>query len=202
MKRTASQSRKTSETEINVKLNIDGKANTDINTGIKFLDHMLELFAFFAIFDLKIEAKGDLDIDIHHTNEDIGITLGKALKEALGQAKGIKRFGYSFVPMEECLVRTVVDICGRPRYQRTKEGIMLPTNEKTIKYSLDNADHLLDSFTQQCGINLSIDIIKGSEDVHHLLEAIFKSLGLSLKQAVSVELRRRGTSSTKGIIDL
>jgi len=201
MKRSSTQLRKTRETEIEVKLNIDGQGKSDINTGLGFLDHMLELFAFFAIFDLEIKAKGDLSVDIHHTNEDIGITLGKALKEALGEAKGIRRFGYSYVPMEESLVRTSVDICGRPRYERTKEAILLPKKEEG-KYSLDDGDHFLESFIKQSGINLDIGIIKGSQDVHHLLEAIFKSLGLSLNVACSIDPRRRAVSSTKGIIDL
>jgi imidazoleglycerol-phosphate dehydratase len=201
MKRRSTQLRKTGETEVTVKLNIDGEGRGKIDTGIKFLDHMLEMFAFFGLFDLEVKARGDLDVDIHHTNEDIGITLGKAFKEALREAKGIRRFGSSYVPMEESLVRTVVDVCGRPRYQRTEEGVDLPGKEEE-KYSLTSGDHFLESFVKQCGVNLDIAIIKGSRDVHHLLEAIFKSLGLTLKEAFSVESRRKGISSTKGVIDL
>ena len=201
MERKSSQSRKTRETEIEVKLNIDGEGKNSISTGIKFLDHMLELFSFFSLFDLEIKAKGDLDIDIHHTNEDVGITLGKALKEALGKAEGIERFGYAFGSMEECLVRVVVDICGRPKFNYAEKEF-LPEKSPDLRYSLEEAEHFLESFIKQCGINLNIGIIKGSQDTHHLLEAIFKALGLSLKQATSIDPRRQGIPSTKGIIDL
>lgn len=201
MKRSSTQLRKTRETEIEVKLNIDGKGKSDINTGLGFLNHMLELFAFFAIFDLEIKAKGDLEVDIHHTNEDIGITLGKALKEALGNARGIKRFGEATVSMEECLVRVNIDICGRSRFDYAEKQL-LPLSSPDLKYSYEEGEHFLESFIKQCGINLNLGIIKGSQDTHHVLEAIFKGLGLALKMACSIEPRRQGITSTKGIIDL
>lgn len=199
MQRISGKKRKTNETEIEVNLNIDGTGKSSINTGIKFLDHMLELFTFFSLFDLNIKAKGDMEIDIHHTNEDIGITLGKALKESLGNAKGIERFGYAFASMDECLVRVVVDICGRSGFGYAEKETMPASSSG---YSLEEGEHFLESFSKQCGINLNIGIIKGSQDTHHILESIFKAMGLALKMACSLEPRRKGVSSTKGIIDL
>ena len=198
MARTSKQIRKTKETEIEVGLNIDGSGLAKIDTGIKFLDHMLELCFFFALFDVDIKARGDIEVDIHHTNEDIGITIGKALKECLKEAKGITRFGSALVPMEECLVRVVVDICGRPRLEYAEKNIP----PKSGDYSFKEGEHFLESFVQQCGINLNIGIIRPSNDTHHVLEAIFKGLGLALKEACSIEPRRKDITSTKGVIDL
>ncbi|MCK4518964.1 MAG: imidazoleglycerol-phosphate dehydratase HisB [Candidatus Omnitrophica bacterium] len=201
MDRKSLQKRKTNETEVEVNLNIDGTGKSSIKTGIDFLDHMLDLLAFFSLFDLEVKAKGDLGIDIHHTNEDIGITIGKALKECLGEGRGINRFGYAFAPMDECLVRVVIDICGRAGYERSDKGVTLIQKEEG-KYSLDDGDHFLESLSKQCGINMDITIIKGSADVHHVLEAAFKASGLALKMACAIDPRREGISSTKGIIDL
>src|SRR3989338_5893976 len=144
-KRTAKITRRTKETDITVKLAIDGKGEADVNTGIGFLDHMLALFAKHGFFNLSVTAKGDLDVDIHHTNEDIGITLGSAFKKALGDKKGIKRFGDSFVPMDGCLVRVVADISNRPslhmhyKTRRNVENLLanLAIGD-TIKYSFVN----------------------------------------------------------------
>ncbi len=205
MQRKSIQKRKTNETEVEVKLNIDGGGKTDIKTGIDFLDHMLNLFAFFAMFDLEIKAVGDVNIDIHHSNEDIGITLGKALKECLQSGEGINRFGYAYAPMDDVLIRAVVDISGRARFEYSEKELIPSSGVKTNtkdEYTLNEAKHFLESISQQCGVNLNIGIIKGSSDAHHVMEAIFKAFGLALKQACSIDPRRKGVSSTKGIIDL
>ncbi len=205
MQRKSIQKRKTKETEVEVKLNIDGEGKTNIKTGIDFLDHMLDLFAFFAMFDLEIKATGDVNIDIHHSNEDIGITLGKAIKECLQNAEGINRFGYAYAPMDDVLVRAVVDISGRARFEYTERDNIPSSGVKTNtkdEYTLNEAEHFLESICQQCSLNLNLGIVKGGNDPHHVMEAIFKAFGLALKQACSIDPRRKGISSTKGIIDL
>ncbi|HEA46931.1 MAG TPA: imidazoleglycerol-phosphate dehydratase [bacterium] len=199
-KRTAEVKRETKETDIQLKLNLDGSGNTRIKTGIGLLDHMLELFAFHGLFDLEIELKrGDLEVDIHHTNEDIGIVLGQAFKKALGDKRGIKRFGFASVPMEGILARVTLDISGRGFYN----GGPLWFHEKE-EYSKIDFDHFWESFTKQSGINLIIEDIKIPEprpDIHTILEPIFKALGLALRQAVEIDPRRKDVPSTKGIID-
>ena len=201
-KRIAEKMRKTKETEISLKLNLDGTGKSRIKTSIGFLDHMLELFAFHGLFDLEIEAKGDLQVDIHHTNEDIGIVLGQAFKEALGDKKGIKRFGFASVPMEGVLAKVTLDISGRGHF-KGGDDFVLPSEEKE-KYSKMYFDHFWESFAKHGGINLIIEDIKisgSTPDVHTLLEPIFKALGLALRQAVEIDPRRKDVPSTKGIID-
>jgi imidazoleglycerol-phosphate dehydratase len=205
MERKSTKTRKTNETEVEVKISLDGEGQTNIKTGIDFLDHMLDLFAFFAMFDLDIKAAGDINIDIHHSNEDIGITLGKAIKDCLGDAQGINRFGYAYAPMDDVLVRAVVDVSGRPNFEYSEKNTLPASGVKTNtkdEYTLTEAEHFLESISQQCGININIGVIKGSSDAHHVMEAIFKAFGLALKQAVSIDARRKGITSTKGIIDL
>jgi imidazoleglycerol-phosphate dehydratase len=195
--RTAEVKRKTKETDIAIKLNLDGKGKTAIDTGIGFLDHMLELFAYHGLFDLRIKAKGDLKVDTHHTNEDIGITLGVALKKALKLKKGINRFGQSFVPMDEALarVRIVLDVSGRPSlyFNNKARGLKLAK-----AYDLNDCEEFLKSFILHSGINMHVDIIRG-KDTHHVLESVFKALGRALSEAVRIEQRRGGeVPSTKG----
>jgi len=197
--RTAEKKRKSKETEIRVKLNLDGEGKTKIDTKIGFLDHMLELFAFHGLFDLEIEAKGDLQVDIHHTNEDIGIVLGQAFKEALSDKKGIKRFGSASVPMEGVLAKVTVDISGRGHFRGGLDSAVIADEDE--KYSKKDFDHFWESFTKQAGINLIIEISGPTTDVHTLLEPIFKALGLALRQAVEIDPRRKDVPSTKGIID-
>jgi len=203
--RKAKVRRKTKETDISVELNIDGKGKTKIKTGIGFLTHMLELFIYHGLFDLKlIVKKSDLDVDIHHTNEDIGLCLGEAFKKALGAKKGINRFGSSFVPMDEALARArvVLDISGRPslHFGLHKHAPIRPQayGPSDKFYDIKAAKHFFNAFAIASGINLHIDTLKG-EDFHHTSEAIFKAFGRALCEAVRIQPRRSGkTPSTKG----
>jgi imidazoleglycerol-phosphate dehydratase len=196
--RKAQIKRKTKETDINVKLNIDGKGKAKIKTGIGFLDHMLELFAKHGLFDLEIKAKGDLKVDIHHTNEDIGISLGEAFKEALGNKEQIRRFGFASVPMDEALVKVSVDISGRPYLPtiHTPAGYKAEYEKKEI-YTLDYARQFLKAFVDNLGFNLNIELSAG-RDPHHILEALFKALGRALDEATQIDRRIKGVPSTKG----
>lgn len=195
--RISEKTRKTSETEISVKLNIDGTEERKINTGIGLLDHMLDLFAYWGHFDLELIVKsGDFNIDIHHTNEDVGITLGQAFKGALGDKKGINRIGSASVPMEEVTANVTVDISGR----YTFSGLNLATGAEK-GYSITDAAHFLDSFAKQLGMNLNIKVEPVSADLHTTLEPVFKALGIALDQATQIDPRRKGVPSTKGVID-
>lgn len=218
--------RKSKETEIKIKLNIDGQGKTSIKTPVGILDHMLELFAFHGFFDLDLEVKGDTHIDIHHTNEDIGIALGKAFKKALGDDKlGIKRFGSAFAPMEATLGHAVVDISGRGYFSPvsfeadypllfTQEGakVIQISNEEQLGsvlrgvvqdgYALKYLEHFLESFAHNLGATIKVKISYPTADLHTNLETVFKSLGMALDQATQIDPRRKGSvPSTKGIID-
>ncbi|MDD5613741.1 MAG: imidazoleglycerol-phosphate dehydratase HisB [Candidatus Omnitrophica bacterium] len=192
-KRTASLKRKTKETDIKIELNLDGSGKYKIDTGIAFLDHMLELLTFHSRFDLKISAVGDYDVDIHHTNEDIGLALGEAFSKALGDKKGIRRFGNFYAPMGEALTRVVLDISGRPSLD-IKSSVKIKSIDG---YQNMDLKHFLESFTQKSGMNLHIDILKG-EDTHHILESVFKSLAKALSEAVGVGSQPERIPSTKG----
>lgn len=201
-KRTSSVIRKTKETNISVKLCIDGSGKSKINTGIGILDHMLELFAFHGLFDLDIVAKGDLKVDIHHTNEDIGIVLGEAFKKAMGDMKGIKRNGSALWPMEDVVAEVVVDISGRNYFK----GIIMEPAVHTDSadkdgYSLTYANHLFEGFSNKLGMNLIIKLTTTNPDLHTNLEPIFKAFGKALDQATQIDPRRKGVPSTKGVID-
>ena len=198
--RTALLKRKTTETDITGSLNIDGTGKTSINTGIGLLDHMLELFAFHGLFDLEIKAIGDLHIDIHHTNEDVGIELGKAFKKALGEKIGISRSGSASFPMEDVVATVVVDICGRNFFKFAQgPGGEAPSDQDG--YSFKYAEHFFESFANHLGMNLSITVNTVVRDLHTTLEPIFKALGKALDQATQIDPRRKGIPSTKGIID-
>jgi imidazoleglycerol-phosphate dehydratase len=206
--RIAERERKTKETDIKLKLNLDGKGNANIDTKIPFLNHMLELFAYWGLFDLEIKAEGDLEVDIHHTNEDIGICLGEAFKQALGDKKGIKRMGFAAVPMDEALAQVSVDISGRSslNFETTKPSLSfwqrlagLKIIESKKKYTFEDAKHFLKAFTDNCGINMHI-AVKATESLHHILEAIFKALGIALDKASQIDPRRSDIPSTKGQI--
>lgn len=199
--RKAQVKRKSRETEIAVKLNIDGTGKTKINSGIGILDHMLELFAFHGLFDLEVTAKGDFKIDTHHTNEDIGIVLGEAFKKALGSKKGIKRFGSASVPMEEVVASVVVDISGRGafKFMVSPQAFAAMSHEKG--YEFKDALHLFEAFAKHLGMNLNMKIEAPTSDLHTNLEPIFKALGLALDAATQIDPRRKGIPSTKGIID-
>ena len=194
--------RKSKETEIQINLNVDGTGKTKIKTPIGLLDHMLELFAFWGLFDLELTVKGDTHIDIHHTNEDIGIALGKAFKKALGEERiGIRRFGSAFAPMESTVGHSVIDLSGRGYF-----CFRTDSNKSLVKaqdgYALSDLDHFLESFAHNLGATLNVKIEGLAEDLHTDLETVFKSLGMALDQATQIDPRRKGTvPSTKGIID-
>ncbi|MFA4988335.1 MAG: imidazoleglycerol-phosphate dehydratase [Candidatus Omnitrophota bacterium] len=197
-KRTSSRSRNTKETRIRLGLTVDGEGRSQIKTGIGFLDHMLELFSFWGHFDLEVKAEGDLKVDIHHTNEDIGIVLGQAFKEALGDKNGIKRIGSASVPMEAVTASVAVDICGRGSFKLDIPGGLAQDDEN---YRMAYAEHFFESFAQQLGANVNIRIENPSSDLHATLEPAFKALGIALDQATQIDPRRKGIPSTKGVID-
>ncbi|OGW76626.1 MAG: hypothetical protein A3K16_03610 [Omnitrophica bacterium RIFCSPLOWO2_01_FULL_45_24] len=197
--RSAKIKRKTTETDITGELLIDGKGKADIKTGIGFLDHMLTLFAFHGLFDLTLKAKGDLNVDAHHTNEDTAICLGKAFREALGDCKGIKRYSSKEVPMDMVSAKVMVDIGGRYAF-----NWKLPNYWQSIHraegYSMEYGKDFLDTFAKNANINLHIEMYFG-EDLHHVLEVIFKALGRAMDEATQIDVRRKGVPSTKGRID-
>lgn len=202
--RIAQVERKSKETHIRLKIDLDGRGDRcDIKTTIPFLDHMLELFGFHGLFDLTLEVvRADTAIDIHHTNEDIGIVLGKAVKQALGEKAGIRRFGCAGAPMESTIARCIIDVSGRGYFKLNIDGDkVVPVKEKE-DYSLSYLDHFLESFAHSLGATISVTIQNVSDDVHTNVEAAFKALGLALDQATQIDPRREGiVPSTKGIID-
>lgn len=203
--RKADVRRKTSETDISCRLSVDGSGKSSITTGIGMLDHMLELFAFWGFFDLTLTLKrGDLNVDIHHTNEDVGIVLGQAFKQALASKKGIRRIGNAACPMERTIASVQLDICGRgfsalECYSDCGQTVYVP--EKKESYEIEYARHFFDSFAKHCGVNLNIVICFAGPDLHATLEPAFKAFGLALDQATQRDPRRRGIPSTKGVID-
>lgn len=198
--RIANIKRKTTETDITGKLVIDGSGKADINTGIGFLDHMLTLFTFHGLFDLTLKVKGDLKVDIHHSNEDTAICLGKALKEALGDCKGIKRYGSKEVPMDQAAAKAMVDIGGRYAFAWREPPYANTVNAKDENYSMTDGKDFLDTLAKSANINLHVDVYSGS-DLHHVLEAVFKAFGIALDEATQIDVRRKGVPSTKGTID-
>jgi imidazoleglycerol-phosphate dehydratase len=199
--RIAKIKRKTTETDISGELVIDGKGKADIKTGIGFLDHMLTLFAFHGLFDLTLKAKGDLNVDSHHTNEDIAICLGKAFKEALGDCKGIKRYGSKEVPMDNAAAKVMIDVGGRYAFV-WKIPTAAPAEyvSKEEGYSIAEGKDFFDTFAKNANINLHAEVYSG-EDLHHILEAAFKAFGIALDEATQIDSRRKGVPSTKGRID-
>ena len=192
--RCASLTRKTSETEVAVTLNLDGRGASQIETPFPFLDHMLSAFSKHGFFDLTLTAVGDIHVDDHHTIEDIGIVLGEVLAETLREKEGIRRFGFASIPMDDALVQVTVDLSGRPYLVYPK----MP--KKKIKvFPTEMMAHFFRSLVDQCHINLHIQRLYGS-DPHHLLEAIFKGFGQALDQAVARDPRRMGVASTKGTL--
>jgi len=192
--RTAKIDRKTKETDIKLTFNLDGKGKYSIDTSIPFLDHMLSLMCKHGIFDMKLKAKGDIDIDYHHTVEDVGIVLGKAVKQALGDMKGISRFGQAMVPMDEALASVSLDISGRPYLVYKVE---FPKRGKLKNFDQDLIEDFLQAFVSNSGITLHVGSPYG-RNTHHIIEAIFKALGRALRNAVSVDPRIKGLPTTKG----
>jgi len=201
--RSAEVKRKTKETDISVKVNIEGSGKSKINTGLGLLDHMLELFAFHGLFDLEINARGDLKVDIHHTNEDIGLVMGEAFKKALGDKSGIQRCASFKVPMEEAVAEAVIDISGRGSLNFNKPSIYRFDLDRTKEdgYSIQDAEHFFEAFAKHLGMNLVLSVNPSGKDLHSTLEPLFKALGKSLDAATQKDPRRKGIPSTKGVID-
>jgi imidazoleglycerol-phosphate dehydratase len=193
--RTASISRKTKETKIEGKLNLDGSGKSSINTSVGFLDHMLALFAAHGSFDLDITAEGDLWVDQHHTVEDIGICLGQAFTKALGQRKSIRRYGQQCVPMDEVLACVVIDLSNRPYlvYKVPK------LSERVGEFDTQLVREFFRAFALQCGVTLHINVFYG-ENSHHIIEAIFKGWARAMKQACELEPGVDRVPSTKGVL--
>jgi len=193
--RAASLERRTGETRITLSLVLDGEGRSDVRTGIPFFDHMLTLFARHGLLGLEIAAKGDIEVDYHHTVEDVGITLGQALAKALGDKAGIRRYGHSYVPMDEALARVVVDCSGRPflSYDAPR-GI-----EAIGLFPFQLVEEFLRAVAVNAGLTLHVSILAG-RDAHHMAEAVFKALGRALDTAVSLDGRVKGIPSTKGVL--
>jgi len=193
--RAATVDRKTGETEISITLSLDGTGHPDIRTGIPFFDHMLTLFARHGLFDLTVVAKGDIEVDYHHTVEDVGITLGQALGKALGDKACIRRYGSAYVPMDEALARVVVDCSGRPflAYEAPR-GV-----EAIGMFPFQLVEEFLRAVAVQAGLTLHVSILAG-RDAHHMAEAIFKAFARALDVAVSRDERVKGIPSTKGVL--
>jgi imidazoleglycerol-phosphate dehydratase len=185
--------RETGETDVLVRLDLDGSGQAEIFTGIGFLDHMLELFARHGRFDLSVRARGDTHVDDHHTTEDVGIVLGQTLTSALGDKMGIARYGHAYVPMDEALVRSALDLSGRP-YCVYEVAVPRP---KVGAFDTELVEHFCQSLAVHGALTLHIDLIRG-KNTHHVIEGVFKSLGLALHSATRVV--RGDLPSTKGVL--
>ncbi len=195
MKRIGKQIRKTRETKIAVELDLDGSGKSEISTGIGFMDHMLELFARHGKFDLKVQAAGDLEVDAHHTMEDLGLVMGEVFSQALGDKAGIRRYGSFLLPMDETLVLIALDLSGRPYLVYD----LVPPVEKVGTLDTALFHEFFQAFCVKGGINLHIKLMAGGE-IHHIFEAVFKGLARALEQAVSHDPKEKGIPSTKGIL--
>ena len=195
-KREATFSRKTSETEISVELNIDGDGTYAIDTGIGFLNHMLELFTKHGLFNLNVKCKGDLEVDAHHSVEDIAIAIGECFKQAAGDKAGVNRYGSALIPMDEALIRCALDLSGRP-YLVCELGNM--KREEVGGLPTEMVEHFWRSFSTHFPMNLHIDVIRG-DDTHHIIEGIFKAVTKALRIALDFDPRRKGVPSTKGVL--
>jgi len=206
MKRSAEIRRKTKETDIRAKVNLDGNGKAKVSTGIPFLDHMIESFAKHGLFDIELKAKGDLHIDSHHTNEDVAIVLGEAFKKALGNKSSIRRFADFRAPLDEALagIRVSIDISGRGSFHmHTHPGTRwishpaLRAKSNAKGYTIADAKHFMESFASHMGLTLHLDFISG-EQPHHMIEASFKALAKALDWATATDPRMGGVPSTKG----
>lgn len=194
-KRTAEISRNTKETSIELKMSLDGTGNYKIETPVGFLNHMLELFAKHGLFDLELKATGDVNVDFHHTVEDIGICLGQATAKALEDKSSISRYGQAILPMGEALVLIAIDVSGR---STLAFSVDLPKT-KVGEFDLELVEEFLRAFTTNAGITLHVRLLAG-ENFHHIIEAIFKGLGKSLDKATTIDSRVKGIPSTKGLL--
>ncbi|MGE7772267.1 imidazoleglycerol-phosphate dehydratase HisB [Viridibacillus arvi] len=194
-KRFAKIERKTNETQIAVEINLDGEGKSTISTGVPFMDHMLDLFMKHGLFDGSITANGDTYIDDHHTTEDLGIVLGQAIKEALGDKKGIKRYGNAFVPMDDALAQVVIDCSNRPHLEFRVD---IPT-DKVGTFDTELVHEFLWKFALEARMNVHV-IVPYGYNAHHIIEAIFKALARAIDDAVSIDPRVKGVPSTKGLL--
>lgn len=195
MVRSAEIERKTNETDIRIRLNIDGKGETDIRTGVPFLDHMLILMTAHGFFDLAIRASGDTEVDDHHTVEDIGIVLGDSFKKAVCDKTGIKRYGRAVIPMDEALASVVIDLCDRPCLVYN-----LPMKQEKIgRFDVELVQEFFRGFTNHLGATIHINVMYG-ENMHHIIEAVFKALGRALDEATTLDPRIKKVLSTKGLL--
>ena len=193
MARTARIERKTKESVISVALELDGSGRAEIETGMPFFNHMLESFTRHGLFDIRIKAKGDIEVDYHHTVEDVGLALGQAFKESLGDKQGIRRFGEASCPLDETLAKVVVDISGRPYlsyHVKIRPG-------RVGDFDTDLPHEFFAAFANQLGMNLHIDVVRG-ENPHHIIEACFKSFARAMDMATQLDPRIQGVLSTKG----
>jgi imidazoleglycerol-phosphate dehydratase len=193
MGRMAKTERKTKETEITAELELDGSGAAEIQTGIPFFNHMLEIFTRHGLFDLKIKAKGDIEVDYHHTVEDVGLTLGQAFKQALGDKQGISRFGEATVPLDEALAQVVVDLSGRPYLAynvKIRPG-------RVGDFDTDLPHEFFQALVNQLGMNLHMNVTQG-ENPHHIIEACFKATARAMEKATRMDPRIKGVLSTKG----
>jgi imidazoleglycerol-phosphate dehydratase len=193
--RQAHIDRRTAETKIQIDLSIDGKGHSQVATKIPFFDHMLTLFSRHSLCDLKVDADGDIEVDFHHTVEDVGIALGQAFTKALGDKRGIRRYGWAYLPMDETLARVVIDFSGRPfLHYRAPEGVA-----SIGGFSFTLLEEFLRAFTNQAAVNLHVEILYG-RDAHHMCEAVFKGLAKAVDQACQLDARVEGIPSTKGTL--
>ena len=193
--RRASQERNTAETKIKLSLNLDGEGNSRINTGIPFFDHMLAQLAKHGGLDLTVRTKGDLEVDAHHTVEDTSLALGQALNEALGDRAGLRRYGDALVPLDECLVQSAVDLSGRPYLVHEEPDLV----ELIGSYDTTLTRHIWESIVATSQITLHVKVLSG-RNAHHVVEAQFKSVARSLRDAVAIDSRVVGVPSTKGTL--
>jgi imidazoleglycerol-phosphate dehydratase len=193
--RVATVNRKTKETEIRVELNLDGSGEYSVSTGVAFFDHMLESFARHALFDLVLEAKGDIEVDLHHTIEDVGIALGQALREALGSSEGIRRFGSFVLPMAESKIEVAVDISNRPYLVYAVEL----QNDRIGQFDASLTEDFCYAFSQNAGLDLHVEKRYGRSP-HHVVEAVFKGLARALREAVQIDPRESGLPTVKGAL--
>lgn len=187
--------RKTKETEIELTLHLDGQGKSQVQTGVPFIDHMLDLFARHGHFDLQIQAQGDVQIDAHHTTEDLGICLGMAIKEALGDKSGIRRYGNAFVPMDDALAQVVIDLSNRPHLEYRAQL----AQSRVGQFDTELVHEFLWKLALEARMNLHV-ILHYGYNTHHQIEAIFKALGRALDEAVSLDSRVQGVLSTKGLL--
>ena len=195
MTREGKVERTTSETSIKLSLQLEGQGLSEINTGIPFLDHMLNLFSRHGLFNLEIAGKGDIEVDYHHTVEDTGICLGEAFRKALGDMKGITRYGNAVVPMIEALASVTVDISARPHLVYN----VVIKNEKIGQFDVELVEEFLRAFSQSSGVCVHVNVEYGS-NAHHVVEAVFKAFGRAMSEAVRIDPRVKGVPSTKGVL--